>query len=183
MDNQKSKWIAWLEARKIGSWLPMLGICGMLLVGASALFDGDTDEVSSAQSFDMTAYVTALEERLEQMVSAIDGAGETDVMLTLENGVEYVYADEQKTNSDRVEQTDSVSVRDDSQRTVVTVDAENGKEGLLITEIQPTVRGVVVACAGGGDETVATMVTNAVKTALDISDKRVCVIPYYKEGV
>ena len=75
-----------------------------------------------------------------------------------------------------------MSVRDDSQKTVVTVDAADGKEGLLVTEIQPTVRGVVVACEGAADEEVAALVTEAVKTALNITDKRVCVIPYQSKG-
>jgi len=126
-------------------------------------------------------YIAQLEERLERMVTSIDGAGQADVMITLENGVEYVYADEHKTNSDRVEQGGNVEMRDDSQRTVVTVDAGDGKTGLLVTEIQPTVRGVVVTCTGARDEAVAAMVTQAVKTALNISDKRVCVIPYSGE--
>ncbi len=161
-------------------WLPVLGVCGLLLVIVSATFGGE-EETAPMTEFDTSAYVALLEERIENMVSSIDGAGKADVMITLEHGVEYVYADEQRTNSDRVEQEGNVETRDDSQRTVVTVDAGNGKTGLLVTEIQPTVRGVVVTCIGARDETVAAMVTQAVKTALNISDKRVCVVPYSEE--
>ena len=56
-----------------------------------------------------------------------------------------------------------------------------GKSGLLVTEIQPVIRGVVVTCEGAADETVAALVGQAVCTALDITEKRVCVIPYNTE--
>ncbi len=178
----KERLTGMLSAYKTRLWLPALGICGVLLVAVSAVFGGK-EEATLPTALDTTAYIALLEERIENMVSSIDGAGQADVMITLENGIEYVYADEQRTNSDRVEQEGNVETRDDSQRTVVTVDAEDGKTGLLVTEIQPTVRGVVVTCVGARDETVATMVAEAVKTALNISDKRVCVIPYCEERV
>ena len=44
-----------------------------------------------------------------------------------------------------------------------------------ITKIQPTVRGVVVVCDGGGDPAVCRRVTEAVTTALGITSGRVCV--------
>ena len=34
------------------------------------------------------------------------------------------------------------------------MDTENGRQGLLVTEIQPTVKGVVVVCQGGDDPVV-----------------------------
>lgn len=165
------------------TWWMILGIGGILLIGLSTLLGGKDTATETEPTDATTAYAAALEARLEEMVSAVAGAGACRVMVTLENGVEYVYANEEKTNSDHT-QNDSggVSVRDDSQKTIVTVDAAEGKEGLLVTEIQPTVRGVVVACEGAGNETVAALVTTAVKTALNITDKRVCVIPYQSKG-
>lgn len=158
-----------------------LGLVGMVLIGLSSL-PKDAGETPPPEN-DVSTYAAVLEERLETMVSSVRGAGASQVMVTLENGVEYVYANEEKINSDHT-QSDSgdVSVRDDSQKTVVTVDADSGKQGLLVTEIQPTVRGVVVACEGANDETVAALVRTAVKTALNITDKRVCVIPYDSKG-
>lgn len=162
--------------------LCVIGLIGVVLIGASSFFE--KEEMSLADTEDVsTQYITALEQRLEDMVSAVTGAGKTKVMVTLENGVEYVYANEEKTNSDHTtHDSGSVSDSDDSQRTIVTVDSGDGKQGLLVTEIQPTVRGVVVACEGADNERVCELVTAAVKTALNITDKRVCVIPYTAKG-
>ncbi len=181
--DMKARIVASVKSIKGISWLVVFGVCGMLLVGVSSLFDGRAQTQETSADDDIEVYAAALEERLEHMVASIDGAGKTRVMVTLENGIEYVYADEETVNSDRREQNGNVEVSDDNQRKIVTIDAVNGKEGLLITEIQPTIRGVVVACEGARQAEVSTMVIEAVKTALDISDKRVCVIPYADEGV
>lgn len=45
----------------------------------------------------------------------------------------------------------------------------------ITTEIQPTVRGVMVVCSGGADEAVRRRVVEAVTTALGITSGRVCV--------
>ena len=70
-------------------------------------------------------------------------------MVTLENGVEYVYASQQKVNTDRTEDTASdsnkISQRDGTEQNIIIVDTDNGRQGLLVTEIQPTVKG-----GGGG---------------------------------
>lgn len=47
----------------------------------------------------------------------------------------------------------------------------------VVTEIQPTVKGVIVVCAGADDEAVAQRVQRAVQAVLHITAKRVCVTP------
>ena len=54
-------------------------------------------------------------------------------------------------------------------------ETENGRQGLLVTELQPTVKGVVIVCEGGDQPLVQQRVTDAVTIALNISSKRVCV--------
>ena len=109
----------------------------------------------------------------------IRGAGQCQVMVTLENGVEYVYASQQKVNTDRTEDTASdsnkISQRDGTEQNIIIVDTDNGRQGLLVTEIQPTVKGVVVVCEGGDLPQVQQRIIEAVTTALNISSKRVCV--------
>ncbi len=175
----------WGRAR---TWLNCIGVGRLAVIGAVGavlvLLSNAVTPTKDNPPPDVTAdYVASLEVRMADMIMSIQGAGKASVMITLENTVEYVYANEEKTNSDR-SQSDSgdVSSRDDSQKTVVTVDAQDGKQGLLVTEIQPTVRGVVVVCEGAANEAVAARVMCAVKTALNITDKRVCVIPYVQKG-
>lgn len=169
-----------LTTKRGYKWVVAVGVAGMLMIGLSSLWEREPP-VQPAASSDTAQYVADMEQRLAQMVTSVRGAGCAEVMITLQNGVEYVYANEQRINSDHTESDSQVSVRDDSQKTVVTVDDGNGRSGLLVTEIQPIVRGVVVTCEGAADETVAAMVSQAVCTALDIAEKRVCVVPYTTE--
>ncbi len=166
----------YLEGGRLTTVIVLIGLCGIALLAVSSLFGKES--APTAGVMDMKSYTQELEERLEAMVSSVRGAGAADVMVTLENGVEYIYANEEKTNSDHTQnEGGGVSVRDDNQKTVVTVDGGDGKQGLLVTEIQPTVRGVVVACEGATNEQVALQVKEAVKTALNITNQRVCVMP------
>ncbi len=148
------------------------GIVGILLLALPEILPQKTTAKteSSAQAF-----VEQTEKRLTALLSGIEGAGECRIMVTLENGVEYVYATENKEGSDRQEESDRVVERDDSEKNVIVIDSENGKEGLLVTEIQPTVKGVVVVCEGGDNPAVQARIVEAVTVALNISSKRVCV--------
>jgi len=174
----------WFSERRKTTVLMIIGIVGIVLIGVSSVFGADKAEENDISVMTTDQYIVRLETRLEAMVSSIRGAGRSKVTVMLENGVEYVYADEEKRNTDR-SQNDrgDISESDDNQRTVVTVDDGNGKNGLLITEIQPTVRGVVVACEGSADPATTAIIKQAITTALDITDQRVCVIPYNTEGV
>lgn len=172
----------WQQLRgRIGAksipWLILLGACGLLLVSLSGLFSSDDNKTSGTASYSVQAYTAALEQRLADIVGGIQGAGECRVMVTLENGVEYLYATEQKINSSRAEKNDGsdVSQADTSQDSVILIDTDNGKQGLLVTEIQPTVKGVVVVCSGGDKAAVQQQIVKAVSTVLDIAASRVCV--------
>lgn len=59
---------------------------------------GEKESVTAAQS--QETYAEDIEKRLTEIVSSIDGAGKTRVMVTLESGAEQVYARNEKIKSD-----------------------------------------------------------------------------------
>ena len=64
-----------------------------------------------------------------------------------------------------------------SQNNYILYKDENGNEvPLVVTEIMPSVKGVVVGCENGENEFVCATVKSLVTTALDISDDKVCVV-------
>ena len=158
------------------------GLIGMALILLSQFWPEQKPTAAKNEQKTITTeeYITQTETKLGTLVGGIAGAGECKVMVTLENGVEYVYASENKVNTNREEDSGTnsskLSQKDDSEQNIIIVDTENGKEGLLVTEIQPTVRGVVVVCEGGDKEDVRQRITQAVTTALNISSMRVCVV-------
>lgn len=158
--------------------LLLAGAVGIGLILLSQFWPEKKAAPTSAQ-LSAEAFIAQTEEKLKAIVGSIEGAGECQVMVTLENGVEYVYASQQKVNSDRVEDTgentNKLQQRDDTEENIIIVDTEDGRQGLLVTEIQPTVKGVVVVCQGGDQALVQQRVIDAITTALNISSKRVCV--------
>ena len=154
------------------------GLVGMALILLSEFWPGQKASGTSAKTT-AEEFLTKTEAKLSEVVGSIQGAGKCQIMVTLENGVEYVYATQQKVNTDRQEGTDGSSTklnqRDDTEENIVIVETENGRQGLLVTELQPTVKGVVIVCEGGDQPLVQQRVTEAVTIALNISSKRVCV--------
>ncbi len=159
-------WVRWA--------VPITGLIGIVLIGLSEwLPSGGSNTV---QAVDVAAYTRTLEQRLETLVEHIQGAGKSRVLVTLESGVEYIYADDNKSASSQSEENGQTNKNSHSEEWDSRVVLSDGK-GLLITELQPTVRGVAVVCEGGDNEAVRQAVCEAVATALNISTRRVCVMP------
>ena len=126
-------------------------------------------------------YAIKLENDLKDLLSNIKGAGNTRVLVTLENSTETVYATEEKKNKEATEdktdgQLSKKKESDDCEKKYIKIkDADGTERALLVTQIQPTIKGVVVVCDGGDNPDVQQKISNAIKTALNITSKRVYV--------
>lgn len=158
----------------------MLGAVLLLVTGASALILSEfTEEKNVAVQAETTQlktdvkeYTAELEERLVSIISAIDGAGATKVMVTLESGSEEIYL----SNFDYGENSDSNGKNSYERKDeFVIIDGSSGQEGIVIRTAEPKVRGVAVVCAGAGSDAVCAEIVEAVTALLDISSARVSV--------
>ena len=163
-----------------------IGILGIALIFISEFFKTNnakkvTASTSAIASSSTYEYVAQLENNLKELISSIKGAGNTRVMVTLENSEETVYATEEKKNKEATEdksdgQLSKKRESDDCEKKYITVrDADGTERALSVTQIQPTVKGVVVVCDGGDIPEVQQKITDAIKTALNITSKRVYV--------
>lgn len=108
-------------------------------------------------------YAENTEKRLEEMISSIQGAGRTKVMVTLECSDENVYAAEEKTNDSSYE------------KSIVIVETEDGEQGMLLKVTQPRIRGVAVVCAGGASPAVRQSIIDTLTAVLDVSSARISI--------
>lgn len=109
----------------------------------------------------------SLGSRLEEILSSIEGAGKVRVMICYESGSEIVPAlDSQKSETEggMSETTKPVTVTRDGKQTP-----------LILTELTPKIRGVIVVAEGGRDIRVRTELQNAVVTVLGTDPSRVSV--------
>lgn len=75
--------------------LVCMGLVGLLLLAVSSWLpaDSSTQSAAPAAMTDSTAdYAAELETRLTALISRVEGAGKTAVMVTLESGSESIYA-------------------------------------------------------------------------------------------
>lgn len=109
-----------------------------------------------------TAIDTAAEEaRLEAILSEIDGAGNVRVMVTYYGGTEQSLAYETKSDTNK----DSHS----EDKTAVM----SGSSPMIVQELYPKVKGVIVVAQGAGDISVKRELTEAVTAAMGVGASRV----------
>ncbi len=161
-----------------------VGLVGIVIILLSDLFQPKTADRqqpdTQVQYVSLTQYESDLEQGLAEIISSINGAGKTRVLLTMESTVEQVYATNKNLSQDNSTNTDNSNSSSDkdtqAESTYITVELSDGTEQtVLVKEIQPRVRGVLVVCAGGDDSIVKEKIIDAVTKALDISSSKVSV--------
>lgn len=163
----------------------ILGIAGITLILFSSFIPSsnqkNTAEKSNNSYVNLTQYENELEQNLAEIICSINGAGTTKVLLTMESTVEQIYAADNniaQNDSNNKKNSDSESKKDiTSENKYITVELADGTEQtVLIKEIQPKVRGVLVVCSGGDNNVVKEKVIDAVTKVLDISSSKVSVV-------
>lgn len=150
-----------------------LGIAALLMSELGAHSGaGDNEPSETAAAIGTDDYIAKLEERITSIISSIDGAGATQVMITLESGSEEVYLH----NYNYGEDVDEVGAGNrEVQDEYVIVDSGNGEKGIIIRVEEPRIRGVAVVCEGGGNDVVRADIIATITALLDISSARVSV--------
>lgn len=166
-----------VEKLKNPKFLIIIGFIGIGLIFISSLIPKSEEkkETDSSQSFSAKDYKEELEKSIKVLVSGISGDPEPTVIVTLESGVRYSYADSEKSDQSSSEGKDKGGEEKKSvSRSYVIVRSADGSEGpLLVSELMPQVRGVAVICRGGYDDSIREEISNAVTAALNITSKRV----------
>ena len=128
-----------------------------------------------------TDYVREMENRLKETLSAIEGAGRVEVMITLEDmGESVVEKDTVKESSDLQETDQEGGIRKDRKVQVSgeTVYKEGGSEKtpFIGKEITPKIAGVLVVAQGGENTVVKQNISEAVMALFQIDVNRIKVV-------
>ena len=144
----------------------------LLLLSEFAMPDGSENvskedtEVYSAQ------YIEKTEKELESLLENISGAGEVEVMITLENCYENVFAKGYTEKTDN--KTDSQKSESEEEYIIIKNGSSN-EECLVVKVYEPTVKGVAVIAQGAGSTQVKNAITQTVCALFDISSAKVSV--------
>ncbi len=129
-------------------WLVILaGALLLLLPIGGEKEEPDREGTAPTTQFDLAA----LEDRLEEALSKIDGAGEVTVVLTIQNGPRQVLAQDVDRRSGEGENTE----------TVILSRGSSAQETVAVQELYPSYQGALLICAGGDDPDVRLKLTEA----------------------
>lgn len=151
-----------------GAKIALLGLAGAVLLFLAELWPdapaAGQDEMSTPQqqlAAETFVYEQQLEQRLKQLIEQVNGAGCTQVMVTVSSGEETVYAQDilQKGEGDTTETH------------VFTGDGA----ALPETTLSPVICGVAVVCEGGGDVATVARITEMLSALLDLPTNRISV--------
>ncbi len=166
-----------LKADKKLFLLVCIGLCGVVLLIASFLNKGETSshDADDAESLQIshTDYAQAIEQKLTDIISSVDGAGNTIVMVTLENGEEQVYAVQENTKNSSTSDGDKKVASRDVNNEYIIIENDGEENGLILKVIQPKIRGVAIVCEGADRATVKQSITELVTAVLGIGSNRV----------
>ena len=115
-----------------------------------------------------------LEKKMETILSQIEGVGKVNVMVTFVSGKEMVPAfDSKKNESDTQEKDNGGGTRsikqNDTETRVVFEERQGGiRKPIILKEMQPSVKGVVVVAEGASDVRVRESLSKAVQVLLDV---------------
>ena len=160
--------------RRITEFLKKYRYAAIVLVIGIALMvfpvpSGDNRENVEEKQTVPAELSISVEDRLEKILSQIDGAGRVEVMLTIAFGEEKLYQYDEDT---------SVSDTTNSLRkTVVTVTDSQRNETGLIRQINPPVyMGAVIICQGAENPTIKLAIVDAVSKATGLGANEISVL-------
>lgn len=161
----------------IGLLIALLYFTGLNSGGASgALADSADSKAPSANAGEPSE--RSDETRLQEALSKIRGAGDVSVMLTYENGRELVPAYSTDTQSSK---SGEVVSENESTRPI-TVMKSGQEEAMVLKEVEPRIRGVIVIAEGADDIKVRMDLLRAVSKVLAIELERIEVFTMEKEN-
>lgn len=126
----------------------------------------EADVPSIAEDFS----VSALEEKLAQTLSQVQGAGDVTVMLTVRGGARKLLAEDVTTSVDPGGERQS-------QRThlVVSGGTGAGEEPVLVQQLYPQFQGALVVCSGGGNASTRLKLMEAVSALTGLGADKISI--------
>ena len=145
----------------------------VLLLVSEFLTPENTENISKENTeIYSSQYIEKTEKELEALLENISGAGEVEVMITLENCYENVFAKGYSEKNDN--KTDSQKSESEEEYIIIK-NGSNNEECLVVKVLQPTVKGVAVIAQGAGNTQVKNAITQTVCALFDISTAKVSV--------
>ena len=132
---------------------------------------------ADAKNISNDEYISYLENKLEQMIGGMDGAGRVMVMITLKDGGEKILDKnrpyESATDTSKEDGREEVSEKIKSMQETVLVEQDGNTGPIVVKESYPDIEGVVVLCEGGDNKELALKIKEAVSALFSLDAHKI----------
>lgn len=138
-----------------------------------------TENINSEEKKSNNAYLSDLENKLEQIIGSMEGAGRVQVMITLKDKGEKIldknqpYESENRIEKEEGRESESTLIKSDPN--TVLVESEGNTVPIVIQERYPEIEGVLVICEGGDNKDLAVHIKEAVQALFSIEPHKIVV--------
>jgi len=144
----------------------------LLVVSEFATNEKETSELDVKTGISSTEYIENQEEKLEELLQKIDGAGEVEVMITLESCYENVYL---KDSTLKTQSTNDDFKEEQEENYIMAKTGSNTQSGVIIKVFEPVVKGVAVVATGGDNEKIKMAIIETVSAVFNINSTNISV--------
>lgn len=146
--------------------LVVIGVLGVLLIAAGGQKSKSVQtQVQPNKTDEHLEYVLQMEQKIETILSKIQGVGKVRVGLALEAGAETIYAKDVR--------IDRAGQHNESKHVFM---KQKGSDSALIeTTAEPIVRGVAVVCEGAGQIEVDAQIIEVVSVLTGVTTNRISI--------
>ncbi len=154
--------------------------------GTAGPFSSETfAQASAPPSGGSSSYEKELEERIQALLSGVDGVGEVEVLVILKSSEEKILHVDQNTSSSVTEETNAdgtgrvVRQQELSESTVLEGQASSP---VVEKELMPEISGIVISADGGGSAVVRAEISEAMEALFGLPSHKIKVLKRVKKG-
>ena len=141
----------------------------------------EAKENISKENNTMEASKDEIEQKLEDILEKIDGAGEVKVMITYQDSGTQVVEKDKNTSANSVEESDSTggvrSTKEQQlQESTVYDEADVGNTPFVSKELLPKVEGILIVASGGDNQKVKQNISEAVLALFQVEAHRIKIV-------
>lgn len=142
----------------------------------------ETQKLNNNDCYDLESYVEKLENRVEEVLSGMEGAGKVQVMITVADTGTEILEKDSEINATDLEESDNAGGKrkntENGQReeAIYLRDAEGNEIPYVVQRKLPEVTGVVVVAEGAGNAKVKENIIGAVGVLFNLNEHRIKVI-------
>lgn len=157
--NIGGKWLEVIKKYRYALLVLILGLGLLLLPGKKP------EQTQAPAQQEPAAMVYDLPEKLEKILSKIEGAGQVSVMLSVRTGEQTLFQEDKDTSGDSLRQ-----------ETVIVSGADRGQSGLVQQINPPTYLGAIVVCKGADRAQVRLAIVEAVSRITGLGADQISVL-------